>query len=150
MFVLVLGVPAFGTTSRTADAATQPGVAGDAGAAEDKDFGKLAQPGKKVPLDADHYFIYGFSKPPKMGKAIMKVEIFTQAGKPDTSFVVKGELDMPSMRGAHSTGAKKFNLSKHGAYLLPSDIVMPGDWEFRFTFEKDGSTVFRGAYLFDV
>jgi hypothetical protein len=78
------------------------------------------------------------------------VEIFTREGKQDTSYVVKGDLDMPSMRGAHSTGEKEFSLSKNGAYLLPSHLVMPGDWEFRFTFEKNGQKVFRGAYLFDI
>ena len=80
----------------------------------------------------------------------MKVEIFRRDGKPDTSFVVKGDVDMPSMRGAHSAGEKEFTLSKKGAYLFPASIVMPGDWEFRFTFEKDGKVVFRGAHEFEV
>lgn len=150
MLASVVCLPAFGTTALAADAAKQQACAGDARAADDKDFTKLAQPGNKVPLDAEHYFIYGFTKPPKLGTAIMKVEIFTLAGKKDTSFVVKGDLDMPSMRGAHSTGEKEFNLSKNGAYLLPSNVVMPGDWEFKFAFEKNGKTVFRGAYLFDI
>jgi hypothetical protein len=150
MAAFVLCLMAFGPAAFAADAAKQTAGAGHAKAADDKDFQKLPKPGEKVPLGADHYFIYGFNKPPKMGAAIMKVEIFTQAGKQDTSFTVKGDLDMPSMRGAHSTGEKKFTLSKNGAYLLPSNIVMPGDWEFRFTFEKNGKTVFRGAYPFDI
>jgi len=110
----------------------------------------LPKPGKKVPLGAGHYFTFGFEKQPKLGRAIMKVEIFTTEGKLDTSFVIKGDSDMPSMRGAHSTGNKAFVLSKKGAYLLPTNLVMPGDWEFRFTFEKAGATVFCGAYLFDI
>lgn len=110
----------------------------------------LPKPGGKVPLDADHYFIYGFDKPPKIGVAIMRVEVFTRDGKRDTSFVVKGDADMPSMRGAHTTGDKDFSLSAKGVYLLPVRLVMPGDWEVRFTFVKSGKTVFRGAYLFDI
>jgi hypothetical protein len=82
--------------------------------------------------------------------AIMRVEIFSRDGKRDTSFVVKGDADMPSMRGAHSTGDKDFALSAKGVYLLPVRIVMPGDWEVRFTFLKNGKTLFRGAYLFDI
>ena len=110
----------------------------------------LPKPGQKVPIDADKYFIYGFDKPPKIGMAIMRVEIFMRDGKPDTSFVVKGDADMPSMRGAHSTGDKEFSLSAKGVYLLPVRLVMPGDWEIRFTFVQKGEVVFRGAYLFDL
>jgi hypothetical protein len=110
----------------------------------------LPKPGAKIPLDVDHYFTYGFDKPPKIGMAIMRVEIFSRDGKRDTSFVVKGDADMPSMRGAHSTGDKDFALSAKGVYLLPVRIVMPGDWEVRFTFLKNGKTLFRGAYLFDI
>lgn len=110
----------------------------------------LPKSGTKVPIGADHYFIYGFDKPPKIGVSIMRVELFTRDGKRDTSFTVKGDADMPSMRGAHSTGDKDFSLSAKGVYLLPVRLVMPGDWEIRFTFVKQGKAVFRGAYLFDL
>jgi len=105
----------------------------------------LPKPGQKISLDSDYYFIYGFYKPPKLGMPIMKVEVFNRDGKRDTSFVVKGDADMPSMRGAHSSGDKDFSISKQGVYLLPIRLVMPGDWEIRFTFEKRGKAVFRGA-----
>jgi len=110
----------------------------------------LPKPGGKITLNNDLYFTYGFEKQPKLGTAIMRVEIFTRDGKRDTTFVVKGDADMPSMRGAHSTGDKDFSLSAKGVYLLPVRLVMPGDWEIRFTFLKKGQTVFRGAYLFDL
>jgi hypothetical protein len=110
----------------------------------------LPKPGEKIPLDGDYYFTYGFEKPPKLGTAIMRVEIFTRDGKRDRSFTVQGDADMPSMRGAHSTGNKDFALSAKGVYLLPVRLVMPGDWEIRFTFVKNGKSVFRGAYLFDL
>jgi hypothetical protein len=110
----------------------------------------VPKPGEKIALDADSYFTYGFEKPPKLGMAIMRVEIFNRDGKRDTSFVIRGDADMPSMRGAHSSGDKDFSLSAKGVYLLPVRLVMPGDWEIRFTFVKKGKTVFRGAYLFDL
>ena len=113
-------------------------------------YQSLPKPGTKVPIGADHYFIYGFDKQPKIGMAIMRVEIFTRDGKRDTSFTVKGDADMPSMRGAHAMGNKDFSLSAKGVYLLPVRLVMPGDWEIRFTFVKKGKPVFRGAYLFDL
>lgn len=110
----------------------------------------LPKPGQKVPLDKDHYFTYGFTQQPKLGNAIMRVEIFTLDGQRDRSFAVKGDADMPSMRGAHSSGPKPFALSAKGVYLLPVQLVMPGDWEIAFTFEKNGATVLRGIYLFDL
>lgn len=110
----------------------------------------LPPPGEKITLDADSYFIYGFNKQPKLGVAIMKVEIFNREGKPDTSFIVRGDADMPSMRGAHSSGDKDFSLSAKGVYLLPVRLVMPGDWEIRFTFIKGEKVILRGAYLFDL
>ena len=110
----------------------------------------LAKPGEKIALDSDSYFIYGFEKQPKLGVAIMKVEIFNRNGKRDTSYIVKGDADMPSMRGAHSNGEKAYSLSAKGAYLKPVRLVMPGDWEVTFVFEKNGKVVLRGAYLFDL
>jgi hypothetical protein len=110
----------------------------------------LPKPGGKVSIDADHYFTFGFDKQPKLGAAIMKVEIFTRDGKRDTSFSIRGDADMPSMRGAISSGDKDFSLSSKGVYLLPVQLSMPGDWEIRFTFVKSGKTVFRGSYRFDL
>jgi hypothetical protein len=110
----------------------------------------LPKPGERIPLDADHYFVYGFDKAPKLGTAIMKVEIFAPNGNHDTTFLVKGDADMPAMRGAHSTGDKQFSVSRKGIYLLPVPIAMPGEWEIKFTFEKDGKAVFHGAYRFEV
>jgi hypothetical protein len=115
-----------------------------------RDYQVFPQPGVKIPLGTTHYCTYGFTKPPKLGAAIMKVEIFSRNGKRDTSFIVKGDADMPSMRGAHSAGDKEFSLSAKGVYLLPVRLVMPGDWEVSFTFIKEGKTVCRGVYLFDI
>ena len=40
--------------------------------------------------------------------------------------------------------------AKKGDYLLPINIVMPGDWEVRLTVLKEGKVIFRGSYQFDV
>lgn len=106
--------------------------------------------GKKVPIGSGAYLIYGFDKKPKMGTIIMKVDVYTPDGKPDTSLEVLGDSGMPSMRGAHETGDQPFKLSKKGEYLLPVNIVMPGDWEIRLTIKKGGKVIFRGSHKFDV
>lgn len=114
------------------------------------EYPPMPSPGKKVPIGNGNYLIYGFDRQPKMGTAIMKVEIFTGEDKKDTSLEVKADADMPSMRGAHATGDRAFKLSNKGDYLLPISIVMPGDWEVKFTVIKDGKVIFRGRYNFNV
>ncbi len=57
---------------------------------------------------------------------------------------------MPSMAGAHDSGEVAFKLNKKGDYLLPVNVVMPGGWEVRLTFSRNGVVIFRGRILFDV
>jgi hypothetical protein len=113
-------------------------------------FPSMPGPGKKIPAGNDYSFIYGFDKKPKLGTVIMKVEIFTREGKKDTSFEVKADAGMPSMKGSHETGDQPFTLSKKGDYLLPINIVMPGNWEIKLTLSKEGKVIFRGSYQFDI
>jgi hypothetical protein len=127
-----------------------PTTAKDAGVSQKPVFVPMANPGNKVPIGNGYYLIYGFDKKPKMGTVIMKVEAFNTDGKKDTTFEMKADAGMPSMGGAHETGDKAFALSNKGDYLLPINIVMPGDWEIRFTVSKEGKVIFRGRYNFNV
>ena len=113
-------------------------------------YSPMPDPGAKVQIGSGYYLVYGFDKKPKLGTVIMKVDIFKGDGGKDTSFQVKGDSGMPSMRGAHETGDRAFQLSRKGSYLLPVDIVMPGDWEIRLTILRDGKVFFRGRYNFDI
>ena len=106
--------------------------------------------GKKVQLGGGNYFIYNFDKKPKLGTLIIKVEIFNSNNKKDTSMEIIGDAGMPSMKGAHDTGDRPFALSNKGAYLLPVNIVMPGEWEIKLTVKKAGKVIFRGSHRFDV
>jgi hypothetical protein len=147
-FFLVPAIQAGGQERQTSKST----MAGHAFAAGEKApiFPPMAKPGKSVPLPDGGYFLYGFDKTPKLGMIIIKVAIFNKEGKRDSSFVLKADAGMPSMRGAHETGERPFTLSKKGDYLLPVNIVMPGDWEIKLTITKAGKVVFRGSYQFDV
>ncbi len=153
LFSVVISLPCL-----PLDAGSQPDHKSKHGAVAAAATGAEQQPayptmpgrGKKVPIGNDYYFIYGFDKKPKLGTVIMKVEIFTKDGKKDTSIEAKADAGMPSMKGAHETGDQTFKLSKKGDYLLPINIVMPGDWEIRLTLLKGGKVIFRGSYRFDV
>jgi hypothetical protein len=114
------------------------------------EYAPMPSPGEKVPIGNGYYLIYGFNKPLKMGTVIMKVEIFTGEGKKDSSLEVEADMDMPSMRGAHATGDRPFQISKKGDYLLPLSIVMPGGWEIKLSVIKGGKVIFRGRYNFNV
>jgi hypothetical protein len=114
------------------------------------DSAAMPDPGKKVAIGDGYYLVYGFDKKPKLGTIIMKVDIFTADGAKDTSYAVRADAGMPSMRGAHETGERPFQLSKKGSYLLPISIVMPGDWEIRLSVLKGGQVIFRGRYNFDI
>jgi hypothetical protein len=110
----------------------------------------LPKPGKKCEINNDLYFIYEFNEKPKMGTVILKIQVFTKNGEKTAPFAIKGRADMPSMRGAHDSGDVEFKLNKKDDYLLPVNIVMPGGWEIRLTFLKDGKPIFYGSIRFDV
>lgn len=106
--------------------------------------------GEKVTINNDYYVIYGFDKKPKMGTVILKVSVYTKDGNKDTSLEVAADSGMPSMRGAHDTGDLPMQISRNKEYLLPINIVMPGEWEIRLTIKKSGKVMFRGSHRFDV
>lgn len=110
----------------------------------------LQDEGKKVWLNSDFYMIYKFSKKPVIGTVVLKIEVFTRDGKKDTSLKISGDAGMPSMPGAHDSGDVDFKLNRKGDYLLPVNIVMPGDWEVRVKFKKDNKSIYFGSVRFDV
>jgi len=106
--------------------------------------------GQKYWIGDDYYFVYGFDKRPQLGTVIMKVQIFSKEGRKDHSLEITGNTDMPSMRGAHSTGDQLFKLNKRGDYLLPVNVVMPGGWEIVLNFLKDRKSIYMGTVRFNV
>ena len=116
----------------------------------DKGAVPVIKAGQKTWLGEDYYFIYEFDKKPQMGTIIMKIQVFTKGGKQDSSLEITGSADMPSMKGAHSTGEQPFKLNKKGDYLLPVNVVMPGDWEVVLNFSKDKKPIYTGSVRFNV
>jgi len=113
-------------------------------------YNELAGSGKKCPIGQDYYFIYEFDQTPKMGTAILKIRLFDGRGNRTTELTIKGQSDMPSMRGAHDSGEVLFKLNRKGDYLLPVNIVMPGEWEVRLVFLKGEDVIYRGFLRFNV
>jgi len=119
-------------------------------AEENPVFLPLAGPKKKNWIDDTTYFTYEFNEKPKMGMVILKLQVFIKKGDKIAPFAIQGRLDMPSMRGAHDSGDMDFKLSRRNDYLLPLNIVMPGDWEVRLTFTKAQKPIYYASLTFHV
>ena len=113
-------------------------------------FQDLPKSGKKCWIGEVNYFTWEFDKTPKMGMSVLIVKLSDKDGPRVSDLAVTGRSDMPSMRGAHDTGEVAFKTNKAGDYLLPVNVVMPGDWEVLLTFSRNGIVIFRGRITFDV
>lgn len=142
-----LAVPA---ASQTTGECCVPGFTPSGPQAQTPEFIDLAGPGKKNWIGEAAYFTWEFDQKPKMGPVILKVQLFDKSGSRIQDLEITGRADMPSMAGAHDSGEVPFKLNKKGDYLLPVNVVMPGGWEVRLTFSRNGIVIFRGRILFDV
>ncbi len=118
--------------------------------AQEPVYNDLPGAGKKCWIGDSLYFTWKFDKKPKLGMAFLKVRLFDPMGKQITSLDVVGSSDMPSMRGAHDSGEVPLKLNKKGDYLLPVNVVMPGEWEVRLVFLKGAEPLYRGRIAFKV
>ncbi|MCX6568329.1 MAG: FixH family protein [Candidatus Aminicenantes bacterium] len=127
-----------------------PGLTPSGPQTQEPVFQDLAKSGKKCWIGEVNYFTWEFDKTPKMGTSILIIKLYDRDGKRITDLQIVGQSDMPSMRGAHDSGEVAFKKNKAGDYLLPVNVVMPGDWEVRLTFSRNGIVIFRGRIAFDV
>jgi hypothetical protein len=113
-------------------------------------FKDLPKSGKKCWIGEVEYFTWEFDKTPKMGTSILIIKLYDKDGRRINDLTVTGQSGMPSMRGAHDSGEIAFKTNRAGDFLLPVSVVMPGDWEVRLSFSRNGIVVFRGRIAFDV
>ena len=117
---------------------------------EEPVYTELPGQGKMCRIGEEFTFTYEFDKTPKMGMIVVKVKLFDKSGARTTELGISGRADMPTMRGAHDSGDIAFKLNRKGDYLLPMNVVMPGEWEVRLVFTRGEEVVFRGALKFHV
>jgi len=110
----------------------------------------LPKAGKKCWIGEVNYFTWEFDKTPKMGMSVLIVKLYDKDGGRVSDLAITGRSDMPSMRGGHDSGEVAFKTNKAGDYLLPVNVVMPGEWEVLLTFSRNGIVIFRGRLAFDV
>jgi hypothetical protein len=148
--LLVVFAAAFAAAQPASSCCNSPGLTPSGPKAQAPEFKDLPKAGKKCWIGEVYYFVYEFDRTPKMGTAILKIQLFDKDGKQVTDLDISGQSDMPSMRGAHDSDEVAFKLNKKGDFLMPVNIVMPGDWEVRLTFSRNKVVIFRGRIVFDV
>lgn len=109
----------------------------------------LASQGKKNPLPGGGWFTWQFADKPKLGTVIIKVRLFSKDGRREKTAEIVGESGMPSMP-YHDSGPVKFKLSKKGDYLLPVDVVMPGEWQLVIRVRQGAKEIYAGKVLFSI
>jgi len=150
MSALAVGLTASAAAQPATSCCNSPGLTPSGPQNQEPIFQDLAKSGKKCWIGEVNYFTWEFDKTPKMGTSILIIKLYDRDGKRVTDVAITGQSDMPSMRGAHDSGEVAFKLNKAGDYLLPVNVVMPGDWEVRLTFSRNGIVIFRGRVTFDV
>jgi len=141
---------AFAAAQPATSCCNAPGLTPSGPQSQEPVFQDLSESGKKCWIGEVNYFTWEFDKTPKMGTSILIIKLYDKDGKRVSDLQITGRSDMPSMRGAHDSGEVVFKNNKAGDYLLPVNIVMPGDWEVRLTFSRNGIVIFRGRIAFDV
>lgn len=109
----------------------------------------LAPEGKKNMLPDGGWFIWQFDKKPRMGALIVKVQAFNKDGSRNTAVEIAAETGMPSMP-AHNSGRVRFVKNRKGDYLLPFDVVMPGEWQVLIRVNRGMKEIYAGKVLFTI
>jgi hypothetical protein len=109
----------------------------------------LAAEGVKISLPGGGWFTWRFAAKPKLGSVIVKVQAFNPDGSRNTAYEITGETGMPEMR-AHDSGRVKFVKNKKGDYLLPFDVVMPGEWHVLIRVKQGKKEIYAGKTLFTI
>jgi hypothetical protein len=146
----MLVLTAFAAAQAAGSCCKSPGLTPSGPQSQEPVFQDLAKSGQKCWIGEVNYFTWEFDKTPKMGISILIIRLFDKDGKRISDLSVNARSDMPSMRGTHDSGEVAFKLNKSGDYLLPVNVVMPGEWEIRLTFSRNGIVIFRGRIAFDV
>lgn len=107
----------------------------------------LAPSGDRNMLPGGGWFTWRFAEKPKLGTAIIKVQAFDKSGSRVKAYEIIGEYGMPSMR-YHDSGPVKFQLNKRDDYLLPVELVMPGEWSVLIRVKSGEEEVYAGQVLF--
>lgn len=110
----------------------------------------VLKPGERFAVSDGIYGKWEFNQKPQIGMVILKVQLFDKNNMKISTLAITGDSGMPSMAGAHDSGDVPFKLNKAQNYLLPVNVVMPGDWQVKLIFSQGEKVLLRAAIRFDV
>ncbi len=106
---------------------------------------QVLKEGRKHSINNDYYLVYSWQKKPKIGMAVLMVDIFrSKDNKRSDDFKVTANAYMPSMRGSHDTGDRQMKLNKNKRHLIDVNFMMLGDWEIELKVAKNSRELFKG------
>ncbi|MEI6614899.1 MAG: hypothetical protein WCL37_08370 [Chrysiogenales bacterium] len=117
--------------------------------AEEQSAIKLV-PGGRFAVSEGIYGTWEFNQKPQIGMVILKIQLFDKNDVKISPLTISGSNGMPSMPGHHDSGELAFKLNKKQNYLLPINVVMPGEWEVQLIFRDGEKIVQRAVIRFDV
>jgi hypothetical protein len=106
--------------------------------------------GERFIVSEGIYGTWEFNQKPQIGMVILKIQLFDKDDVKISPLTIIGSSGMPSMPGHHDSGEVAFNLNKKQNYLLPINVVMPGEWEVQLIFRDGEKIVQRAVIRFDV
>jgi len=117
--------------------------------AQDEEM-QVLKPGERFAISDGISGEWEFSQKPQIGMVILKIQLFDKNDKKISSLAISGDSGMPSMPGSHETGEIALKLNKKMNYLLPVNVVMPGDWAIKLIFRRGEEILLRAIIHFDV
>jgi hypothetical protein len=111
---------------------------------------QVLKPGERFTVSEGITGEWEFSQKPQIGMVILKIQLFDKNDVKISSLSITGDSGMPSMPGSHDTGDVAFKLNKAKNYLLPVNVVMPGDWAVKLIFSEGDAILLRAVIRFDV
>ena len=110
----------------------------------------VLKPGERFAVSDGIYGKWEFNQKPQIGMVILKIQLFDKNDVKISTLAITGDSGMPSMSGHHDSGDVPFKLNKAQNYLLPVNVVMPGDWQVKLIFSQGEKVLLRAAIRFDV
>jgi hypothetical protein len=110
----------------------------------------ILKPGERFQVSDGITGEWEFNQKPQIGMVILKIQLFDKNNAKISSLSITGDSGMPSMPGSHDTGDVAFKLNKAQNYLLPVNVVMPGDWAVKLIFSQGEKVLLRAVVRFDV
>lgn len=140
LIVLILGLPLYSQHCGNCEAGNI-----QAAVTKKEKIAVVLKENKRQDINSDYYLMYSWQKKPKMGMAVLFVDVFRKKdNKRADDVTVTTNAFMPSMRGSHDSGERLMKLNKKKSHVIDVNFMMPGEWEIEVNISKNSKQLFTG------